>query len=256
MAALPTWIKNEYAFPGTIKRGDRGNKVRFAQEWLSLNGIQVVADGIFGPASEQALREFQDANDLKTTGTANKKTLEALTAPLQRALKPIPLQDRSFAELVIAYAKQHLAEHPREVGGQNLGPWVRLYMQGHEGHDFPWCAGFVSFIAKEAARTFDTKLEIPYTFSCDVIAVEGQHRNRFISEKEARAMPKSNLTAGSVFLNRRTPTDWIHTGLVIKFNEETFETIEGNTNDEGSREGFEVCRRIRGYKDKDFIRMS
>ena len=35
----------------------------------------------------------------------------------------------------------------------------------------------------------------------------------------------------------------------------TFATIEGNTNDEGSREGYEVCRRVRGRGSKDFIRL-
>lgn len=57
------------------------------------------------------------------------------------------------------------------VGGQNRGPWVRLYMKGHEGPDLPWCAGFVSFVTSQAAQAFDTRLEIPYTVSCDVIAV-------------------------------------------------------------------------------------
>jgi hypothetical protein len=47
--------------------------------------------------------------------------------------------------------------------------------------------------------------------------------------------------------------DWVHTGLVLSAGKETFETIEGNTNDAGDREGYEVCRRVRGYKGKDFI---
>jgi hypothetical protein len=34
---------------------------------------------------------------------------------------------------------------------------------------------------------------------------------------------------------------------------EGFKTIEGNTNDEGVSNGFEVCMRSRSYKDKDFI---
>jgi len=42
---------------------------------------------------------------------------------------------------------------------------------------------------------------------------------------------------------------------VTKFEDDAFETIEGNTNDEGSPNGYEVCRRIRGYRKKDFIRI-
>ena len=39
--------------------------------------------------------------------------------------------------------------------------------------------------------------------------------------------------------------DWTHTGIVTKVEGKMVHTIEGNTNDEGSREGFEVCQRIR-----------
>jgi hypothetical protein len=36
-----------------------------------------------------------------------------------------------------------------------------------------------------------------------------------------------------------------HTGIVEYVLNDTIHTIEGNTNDEGSREGYEVCRRVR-----------
>ena len=36
-----------------------------------------------------------------------------------------------------------------------------------------------------------------------------------------------------------------HTGIVERIDGDTLYTIEGNTNDEGSREGYEVCRRTR-----------
>jgi hypothetical protein len=35
-----------------------------------------------------------------------------------------------------------------------------------------------------------------------------------------------------------------------------FDTIEGNTNDDGNREGFEVCARSRGFAKKDVICLS
>ena len=66
-------------------------------------------------------------------------------------------------------------------------------------------------------------------------------------------MDKREITRGSLFLTRRTPTDWVYTGIVIKVGEEVFHTLEGNTDDEGSREGYEVCKRIRGYKKMDFV---
>lgn len=43
-----------------------------------------------------------------------------------------------------------------------------------------------------------------------------------------------------------------HTGIVEAVNGHTLSTIEGNTNDTGSREGIEVCRRTR-YDQKPII---
>ncbi len=63
------------------------------------------------------------------------------------------------------------------------------------------------------------------------------------------------MTPGSFFLNRRTPDDWTHVGIVTEAADGSFKTIEGNTNDEGSREGYEVCARNRGYKKRDFIQI-
>ncbi len=62
-----------------------------------------------------------------------------------------------------------------------------------------------------------------------------------------------HLSRAGIFLVRRSSTDWTYTGLATAFHRDPFETIEGNTNDEGSREGYEVCSRSRGYKKKNFI---
>ena len=39
-----------------------------------------------------------------------------------------------------------------------------------------------------------------------------------------------------------------HTGIIEAIIDGQLHTIEGNTNDTGSREGYEVCRRIRDPK--------
>jgi len=45
-------------------------------------------------------------------------------------------------------------------------------------------------------------------------------------------------------------------GFATKFDDEVFDTIEGNTNDEGHREGYEACQRVRAYKKKDFLKLT
>lgn len=48
-----------------------------------------------------------------------------------------------------------------------------------------------------------------------------------------------------------------HTGFVESIEGDVIHTIEGNTNDTGSREGYEVCRRIRKTNTcKGFIRLT
>jgi hypothetical protein len=153
--------------------------------------------------------------------------------------------------MVVAYAEQHLSQKPREIGGQNGGPWVRLYMDGNEGSAWPWCAGFASFILKQACSTLQIQVPIQPSFSCDLLAASARDKNCFLAE--SKIADKKQIAPGSLFLVRRTSADWEHTGIVLSAEKGLFYTIEGNTNDEGSREGYEVCRRFRGYKNKDFI---
>ena len=57
---------------------------------------------------------------------------------------------------------------------------------------------------------------------------------------------------GAIFFVRK-PDQWIHTGIVSEAFMDYFITIEGNTNNDGNPEGYEVCQRNRGYEDKNFI---
>lgn len=231
------------------KRGNKGKKVRLIQEWLSLNGIGVVVDGDFGGATDFAMRKFQVKNNLVENGIVETNTFAKLINPMK-----FVIEEKSPKSLlgntVVAYAKRHLKKSPREIGGQNRGPWVRLYMDGHEGSEWAWCAGFTCFILQQACTSMQLPLPITPSFSCDSLAASAREHGIFLS---GRRLDRSVIKPGMFFLNRRTSTDWTHVGIVIEANEEVFMSIEGNTNDEGSREGYEVCQRIRGYGKKDFI---
>jgi peptidoglycan hydrolase-like protein with peptidoglycan-binding domain len=229
----------------------RSNNNKIIQELVSFAGISVKPDGVFGPATETAVKEFQAKRNLPANGVVDQRTFDALVAPFKRATSSLPSNGRNLRQLVIAYAQQHLAEHPLEIGGQNRGPWVRLYMDGNEGEQWAWCAGFVTHVLKQACDTLGAAMPIKKSFDCDVLVAAAKTANRFLSETKA-AQRKGDL-AGSFFVVRNTPTDWNHIGVVTAAEPEIIRTIEGNTNDGGDREGFEVCARIRNYKMKDFI---
>lgn len=242
-----------------IKRGDKGKQVKLVQEWLCLHGILVDIDGDkqgggFGPATEAAVREFQNRHiRTKVDGIVDEITMNALIRPLSDAMAQVAqvAPATNIGLTVCRTAQRHLAMHPREVGGQNMGPWVRAYMDGHEGKEFAWCAGFVCTILKQAFEAHGQKPPFPKTYGCDLLAQ--MNANQLVRPANGLEAHRFALRPGTIFLIRKTETDWTHTGFVTNFHDNYFNTIEGNSNDEGSREGHELCARTRGYARKDFI---
>ena len=229
------------------RRGDSGPRVRVIQEWLTLHGYGVPIDGDFASATESAVTTFQRDRGMAASGAVNTGTYAALVAPMQAARSAIPADGRTLSQLVVEYALQHLSQHPREAGGDNQGPWVRLYMDGHEGTEWRWCAGFVCYVLQQACKSLGVAMPVRKSFSCDSLALSATANGILVSGASHA------ITPGCVFLVRRTADDWTHTGIVIERQAESFLTVEGNTNDAGDANGYEVCRRTRSYSAKDFI---
>ena len=64
----------------TLEQGSSGDKVRQMQEELNVIAgaypalPKIAADGIYGPATENAVREFQSVFGLPVTGTVDYRT--------------------------------------------------------------------------------------------------------------------------------------------------------------------------------------
>ena len=229
-------LARELAMPNAA-RGQQGPDVRRLQEWLCLRGIHVTEDGDFGPATQTALGNAKLTPQL----------WEGLTQPL-RALtqspKPTPLDE-------LATMLTRTPGGVREVGGPNPGPWVRLFMDGNQGPAWPWCAGFATWVL----RGFGA--DVVRTFSCDVLA-ESLTKKQLLQPRATPAWVAANAGPGSLFFvtNPARPSDRVHVGIVLDVvhNGEAIVTLEGNTNDEGSREGYEVCERTRAVGRLDVSR--
>lgn len=244
-------LRNDATVGAPLTKPANSRQVRLVQEWLCLNGHNVVIDNDFGGATEEAVKDFQRKSDLQSTGQVDQRTMDALVQPMLRAIAPDATPAGSLAAQAVRIAQRHLAEHPREIAGPNCGPWVRLYMDGHEGKDFLWCAGFVSYVLGQACRDLGQPRPIVKSQSCDALARDAKEKGIFFP---GNANPRPE--AGWVFVRRRVENDWNHTGLVIGAEATVFRTIEGNTNDDGSREGYEVCALTHAYAEKyDFIRI-
>ncbi len=65
-----------------LRRGDRGERVEQLQRQLTALGYVVGADGVFGKATESALKQFQQANSIPDDGISGPKTEDAITTKL------------------------------------------------------------------------------------------------------------------------------------------------------------------------------
>jgi GH24 family phage-related lysozyme (muramidase)/peptidoglycan hydrolase-like protein with peptidoglycan-binding domain len=92
-----------------VREGDRGDKVREAQQRLGEHGWPVTVDGIFGPTTTDAVRSFQRQCGLAPDGVLGPATWQRLSSP------PAP---------------------PPEHRTPECPPWPgRLLKQGVEGDD-------------------------------------------------------------------------------------------------------------------------
>ena len=258
MANFPAHVQKELAFDGVIRKGDIGPRVRRVQEWLKINGFGTGIDADFGDATKKCVTRFQHSKELQETGEVDQQTWNLLVDPLVKALAPLNFTSGTkLSEAVLRVAEQHLRQHPIEVGGDNRGPWVRVYLDGNEGLSWRWCAGFVTFVMKQACMELGQSLPIAGSYSCDSLAYQAKQTDLFVpgADVESGSVAWSALGPAQIFLVRRTPTDWTHTGFSFDGAATVFSTIEGNTNEDGSANGFEVARRIRSVPKKDFIRL-
>ena len=242
-----------------VKIGQKNDPdVRKVQEWINLWKrydsdwkISTAIDGEFGPVTLAVVKKFQDFHNLTVDGIVGNYTWRKLCEPMTRAFTRIK-GTNSLKELIVQYAEQHLASGPREFK-QNEGTWVRAYMDGNEGRQWAWCLGFVQTVIDQAAFTDNNGSVtdyMPFSYGCDDIGNHGLKNGQLIRNADLIKV-NNQIQPGDVFLNVKTERDWTHTGIVTAVKDTWIETIEGNTNDEGSREGYEVCARMRNFKTKN-----
>jgi len=126
--------------------------------------------------------------------------------------------------------------------GSNWGEPVKTYLAS-VGITFPasWCMAFIYWCFNEAAK--ELKVENTAIKSAGVLDVW----------RKASKVLTSTLPQNTSIFIMDFGKGLGHTGIVEKFDDTFIYTREGNTNDTGSREGIEVCRRkrprntIKGY---------
>lgn len=115
-----------------LKLGSRGNEVKALQEKLNLK-----ADGIFGPITEEAVKDFQRSNGLEVDGIVGANTLSKLNLSVNK---------RNIKELIVHcsatpegkdYSVDTIRQWHLQRGFSDIGYHYVVYRDGsiHIGRD-------------------------------------------------------------------------------------------------------------------------
>jgi hypothetical protein len=153
--------------------------------------------------------------------------------------------------LEIATTQLGVSEVPK---GSNSGPQVEQYLKsvGLKG-GYAWCMAFVYWCANKAAAEIAANANAAVNPLVKTALVMRQW-----NETTLRKLPKTarNIQPGDIFIMEFGHGTG-HTGFVESVKAGYIVTIEGNTNDDGSREGYEVARRERPISSlKGFIQLT
>jgi hypothetical protein len=191
----------------------------------------------------QARNSSADGRPLAIDGEVGPTTWAALFGPtavsgLQAYDPNVPLR-----ELVIDIAASQIGVVEQPVGS-NRGPEVDAYIRATgldpTADSYPWCVCFLYWAFGQAAKIKGVDNPLPKT--AGVISLWNLGRN--MAGKVVRASEANGQTVkrGMIF-HLDTGGGKGHAGLVVEVSGDQIVTIEGNTNQGGSREGFGVFRR-------------
>ncbi len=199
-------------------------------------------DGEYGPATEHAVREFQQAAGIQVDGIVGPETRAALAKAPDR---PVPSGGSAIGRRALAEAAKWLGtrEDPPGSNRTPFGAWFGL-------DGVPWCNIFVSYCFAVGARTI-----IAAGFGAAGCTARGC---AYVPSTEAW------LRSTGMWLGRRPPRpgdlaiyNWgggapDHIGIVERAGDDrSFTAIEGNTALGADSNGGEVMRRERSLDDVD-----
>ena len=155
-------------------------------------------------------------------------------------------RDPKLDQEVIHIVTKSDALNVREVPpGSDWGPDVRTYLEYCDVHQAAWwCAAFVSYEIHEASVNSGVKANWPAFASCVDIYKWGK-RHKLLLVKPNK--PSVMLIPGN---RKKHERRYKHTGIVVDYDpdNDTITTVEGNSNDNGSKNGigvFQLHRRVK-----------
>lgn len=239
-------------YPGRlIKKGETDKAIiKAVQNQLNSKGYGPidVSVGLFGPKTVSAVKLFQAQNtDQNGALLQPDGVIGAITWAVLFGEKTVP-QDttikKKLAEKAIEIAQSQMGV--REKGGANRGPEVKGYLNSVGlGEGYAWCVAFLYWCFNKAAN--DLGQTNPLVKTAGVLRSWNEATCTKILAKDAKNNP-ALVKPGHIFI-MDYGGGYGHTGIVKEVNGGFITTIEGNTNNNQSREGVGVFQHIRKIKD-------
>lgn len=201
---------------------------------LNLSSLDV-SNPLFGPSTEAVVKQFQKSRNLKADGEVGELTWGALFDKINVT----EITSNILGERALEVGLTQL--HVREKTGHNDGEAVESYLKSVGlGKGYAWCAAFVYWCFNQASKQLS--VENPLVKTAGVMDHWRKAKDNIVLSSQKGDIFIMDFGGGKG-----------HTGLVISQTSDRIFTLEGNTNDGGSREGDGVYKRnrnratIKGY---------
>ncbi|HZI53281.1 MAG TPA: peptidoglycan-binding protein [Chitinophagaceae bacterium] len=225
---------------GILKKGNRGPFVTELQNILRELDYNIPVTGVFDSATYKAVRNFQSRHldkhntPLEVDGEVGDLTWWALHHPRNRvetgaidfgAMPAGATGGSVTGRAALQAAINELNSGAGEEGGNNMGPWVKKYLEPAglpEGNS--WCAAFVSWCFLQAAD--GNKKNMPFKYHAGARSIFNQLKQKGIIYDAATTEP----CPGDIVTWWRvsTTSGFGHIGIVHHFSDGFLYTIEGN----------------------------
>lgn len=215
-----TWTE---IIKGILKKKDQKELIEAVQRILKLDD-----DGLDGPKTWKTIKEIlveeEEAPIIK----------EEVETPIVKGDTQI-----TFAERLVELAKKEVGVE--EVNGTNCGPRVNEYKSAttlNAKQGWPWCAAFICWLFKEAMKEYSYTFNRPTTASAWGFEAWASKQNSKVQLKKPH---NDDIKPGDIVM-----FTFSHIGLAISKPMNGYvDTIEGNTDGQGSREGGAVLKKKR-----------
>ena len=225
-----------------LKKGSKDAAVKELQNILRELDYNIPVTGVFDTDTYKAVRNFQSSHldkhnaPLSVDGDVGELTWWALQNPRSIVRGGVidygVMPDASFGGKVIGrnalqFALTELNAGAGEIGGNNMGPWVKKYLAPAglpEGNS--WCASFVSWCFLQAMGGDKKAMPFKYNASARNIFNQFKQKGWIYDGNDPNILPQPGDIVS--WWRVSLPSGFGHIGIIHHFEDGFLYTIEGN----------------------------